>query len=507
MRIVATPLRPLVDLPAPRHGGVPPELLDAIVDAPGTGPLRERLLQPGLLLVTTGQQPGLFTGPLYTVYKALSAAALARQLERLWQRPVAPLFWVAGDDHDFAEARSASWLDAGSDLRTAELAPRPDDAPLLPMYRQPLGPEIAALLADFEQSLPASPHRDATVGWLRRHYGTGGTVGGAFAGALAELLAPFGIACLDSTHVAVKRAMGPLLGRALAEGAEIEELLRETGRVLELRGQPAPVPIGGGASLVFLEGPAGRDRLVAEGDGFVARRAGSRHALAELIAIASSEPQRLSPNVLLRPVLESALFPTVAYVAGPGELAYLPMCEPLYAHLGVPRQVPVPRWSGILVEPRVDRVMAKFGASLEELLTPGAVLESRVIKSQMPEALATATANLRRHLDREYGVIREAAAAIDPTLERPVDAVHRHGLTELADLEKKVEGHLRRREATELAQIARARSAVLPAGAPQERVLTAAGWLARFGEFLLRDVSAAIDSWYAAALAGRGPVS
>jgi uncharacterized protein YllA (UPF0747 family) len=258
---------------------------------------------------------------------------------------------------------------------------------------------------------------------------------------------------------------------------------------------------------VFLEEAASRDRLVLDGGGFVTRRSGARSSLAELQAIAARSPERLSPNVLLRPVVEGALLPTVAYVAGPGELAYFAQCEPLFQRLEVPAQMPVPRWSGILVEPRVDRVLQKFGADLAELLEPGTSLEARVVRYHVPSGLVDAGDRLRRAIDAEYARIVAAAVEIDPTLERPAGAARHNALTGLNDLEKKVQSHLRKREATELAQIARARTAVLPGGKPQERVLTAAGWLARHGTELLTDVREEATQWYADALAARAVAS
>lgn len=506
MRIVPTPLPAPLTLPPPRDGGLAVGLLPAFLPAtaPAAVAALERLGRPDVVVVTTGQQPGLFTGPLYSIYKALSAAALARQLEARWGRPVVPVFWTAGDDHDFAEARTTHWLDAGGELASAALADRPEDAPLTPMSRLPFGAEVTALLERLASSLPASPFRDETMAWLGRHYHPGATIGAAFAGAMAEFLGRFGILTFDPTHLAAKQAMAPLLLRALERAAPLEAALVEQVGLLAAAGRPTPVPVGGGAGLVFLEGAAGRDRLVADGAGFLSRRAATGWSLADLEKVAAEEPGRLSPNVLLRPVVESALLPTVAYIAGPGELAYLPMCEPLYWQLEVPPQRPMPRWSGLLVEDRVDRVLRKFGAGLPELLQPGQALEARVIRDQLPSSLPEAAARLRGAIDSEYDVILQAALEVDPTLERPVGSTRRHAHTELAELEKRVQGHLRKRQATELAQIARARLAVQPGGKPQERVLGAPGWLARFGPALFDDLFAGIELWYHEGLAG-GP--
>ena len=508
MRIVPTPLTQSVPLPEPsRAGGVAENLLSALIDAPGIEPVRQRLKDPATLVVTTGQQPALFTGPMYTMHKALSAAALAAELQQRWERPVVPVFWSAGDDHDYAEARWASWLELSGDLVTVSLPDRPADAPLTPMSRLMLPHEVAGLLDQLEQSLPPGPNRDATLDWLRRHFAPGQYLGAANAGALAELLAPLGIGCFDSTHAAAKRAMAPVLVEALEQAQDLDRLLAQQATALAKEGRTVTVPVGEGATLVFLEDGDSRDRLVLDGGSFVTRRSGARASLAELRALAASSPERLSPNVLLRPVVESALLPTVAYVAGPGELAYFAQCTPLFQRLAVPAQTPVPRWSGILVEPRVDRVLEKFEADLPELLEPGNALEARVIRSQVPSALVEAADRLRRAIDAEYARIIAGAVDIDPTLERPAGAARNNALTGLNDLEKKVQSHLRKREATELNQIARARTAVLPGGKPQERVLTAPGWLARYGFELLSNLRDHAARWYSDALAARAVAS
>jgi uncharacterized protein YllA (UPF0747 family) len=150
----------------------------------------------------------------------------------------------------------------------------------------------------------------------------------------------------------------------------------------------------------------------------------------------------------------------------------------------------------------VDRVIDKFGATLEELLAPANALEARVIRSQLPGGLVEAAGRLRGAIETEYASLLTAAVGVDPTLERPVGAARQHALSELADLEKKVQGHLKKREATELAQIGRARNAVQPGGKPQERVLAAVSWIARHGPGLLEQVRDEATAWCRSALAG-----
>ncbi len=500
LRIVTTPLaEPLVE-PAVRPGGISAELLPAFVRVPGHEELVDRLARPNLLVVTTGQQPALFTGPLYTIYKALAASALAERLSVRWNRPVVPVFWAAGDDHDFAEANHAEWLAPDGSLAGAALPARAPDAPLTPMYLEQLGDPVLEAVAALERDLPQAEFRDATTDWIRRHWRPEATMGSAFTAAIAELLAPRGIVVLDSTHVAVKRAAAPLLVRALAEAPALDRALAERAEVLQQEGRDPGVSAGDGATLVMIECKMGRDRLVLRGDGFTTRRAKSTYDLATLDVLTRRHPQRFSPNVLLRPVVESALLPTVAYLGGPGELRYLRLTEPIYERLGVHRQQPLPRWSGVLAEPRVDRVLQKFGITLGDLAQPPGALETRLVRSHLPAEALAALAELRRAIETGYEPIVRAAIEIDPTLEKPMLGARNNAITGTQDVEKKLVQHLKKREETELGQVARARAAVWPGGKPQERVLTAAPFLAKYGPALLDQIGTEMRSWYETAL-------
>jgi bacillithiol synthase len=502
VRIVPTPIAAAIEFPSPRDGRFDQGLADAVVPSPARESALARLQEPGACAITTGQQPGLFTGPLYTVYKALSTAALARILERQWQRPVVPVFWVAGDDHDYAEASQAHWVAADGNVGTAALPPRPPDAPLTPLYREPLGPTVENLISDLAADLPASEFRDGTIEWLRRHYRPGSTLAQSFAGALGELLAPSGVICLQSTHPSVKRAAARYLIRALGLASELERDLEQRAEDLRAAGADPGIPIGDGATLVMLEGKQGRDRLVMEDGGFITRRGRERFDLETLQRIGAAEPERLSPNVLLRPVIESALLPTVAYLAGPAELGYLALTPPIYERMRVTRQPALPRWSGVLVEPKVERILQKFNIELVDLLEPPGVLENRLVRSQLPPEASRALTMLREALDTAYGALARSAAEIDPTLTRPVQGAKHQALSGLQDIEKKLIQHLKRRQETELAQLGKARALVLPDNQPQERVLTVAPFLARYGPALLTELGEAIEAWHAAALEG-----
>lgn len=436
---------------------IPESLLATALPGPG----RDRLAAGEVLVVTTGQQPGLFTGPLYTIYKALSAIALAARLEREWSVRVVPVFWVAGDDHDFHEANHATVLNAAGMPVRIVLRERPADAPAWPMARERGGPEIQEALARLREETPDSEFKGEVLSWLEAAYRPDASLADAFADALNSLLGSRGLAVTRPYAESMKREMAPWLMRGL-------ELTLEDG-----------------LTPVLLEAALGRDRLRRDGDGFVTRRSGERFSAADLRQVADTAPERLSPNVLLRPVVEAALWPTVAYVAGPGELGYLPDAAPIYRALDVVPQTPVPRWSGLLLEGRVERVLEKHGLKPEDFAGPPGEVERRLVRDQLPEGVSEALEGLQRDLQTSYGRLSGGVSRVDPTLERTVESARNAALAGLRDLEKKLVAAQRRTSDSLVGQLTRARAALYPEGAPQERVLTYPSMAIRYGPALL----------------------
>lgn len=467
LRILTTPIHgngrpPARDI---RPRPLPPGVVEAILPGPG----RDRLAgEAPVLTVTTGQQPGLFTGPLYTVHKALSAIALARRLERERGVPVVPVFWVAGDDHDFREANHAAVLDPHGALVRITLRDRPEDAPQWPLSRERCGPDVETALDRMGAALGDAPFAADTMAWLRAAYRPDASLADACADAVHALLGSRGLAVFRAHHPAAKAAAAPAVVRGL------------------------DVVLDDGLTPVLVEGRLGRDRLrVGERAGeFVTRRSGERFTRERLAALAREEPVRLSPNVLLRPVVEATLFPTVAYLAGPGELGYLPQAGPLYGDVAV--QTPVPRWSGLILEAHIQHLLRKLGVEPGDLAAPPGALEGRLVRHALPPDAAAALADLRRALEAGHGHLASAAARLDATLERSVLGARNASLARVDRLERRLVAAVKRRSSTVTGQIARARAALFPDGRPQERVLGVCSFLARYGPSLLDDLEAEV---------------
>ncbi len=469
-RIVATPFAP----PQTARAGPPRRIAASVLEATLPGPGRDRLASGEVLVVTTGQQPGLFTGPLYTVYKALSAIALARRLEQERRVPVVPVFWVAGDDHDFQEANWATILSTAGEPVRIVLRERPAEAPSVPLMREPCGPEIVAALERLRAETPESEFKEDILTCLKVAYAPDATLADACAALLQMLLGDLGLAVVRPYLPSVKRDMTPWLLQAL------------------------DITLPDGFTPVLVEARLGRDRLRRESGGFVTRRSEERFDRAALERMAAATPDRLSPNVLLRPVVEAALLPTVAYLAGPGELRYLTETGGLYQALGVVPQTPVPRWSGMLIEARVDRVSDKHQLHTRDFSGPPGALEARVVREQLPADVTDGLVSLRHEISTGYANLAAGVARLDPTLERTVESARNAALAGTHDIEKKVVAALKRSNETLVGQLARARASLFPDGIPQERALTYASMAIRYGPALRTALVDEVARWAAA---------
>lgn len=491
VRVVSHPVPGPMPTLAPREGAHPSPA-DLLLPSAAA----DRLRLPGALAVTTGQQPGLFGGPMYVVHKALAARAVARCLERAWERPVVPVFWLAGDDHDWDEASHTAWWSREDEVVRWALPARDTNAPQEPMSAVPLPwPDVVAARERLAGDLPPGQARDAALAWIDRHWHRDATVHSAFTTAIAELLEPLGIACLDATAAPIKQAQRPLLRAALEQADQLDAALAA------LPAQDAWTGAGEGLTLVFLEASAGRDRLVLDGEAFRTRRSGEHFTRERLYALLETEPERFSANVLLRPVVEAALLPTVAYVAGPGEHRYLTrQAAALYPVLEVTPQPPVPRWGGSVVDAVTDRLLDRLELDAEAVLEDQGPLGRLMVRRDLDPAIPAAMATLTGAIDAASAALQQTGREIDPVLERAIESRRRRLQFVATDLERLMERHHKKRDGIIWRQYQRVRTRLLPLDTRQERVIGVAAALGTWGEGWLAAAAAAADAWAAATL-------
>jgi bacillithiol biosynthesis cysteine-adding enzyme BshC len=438
----------------------------------------DRVRRNNGIVVTTGQQPGLFGGPVYTWSKALGALALADALEAQLGIPCAAVFWAATDDADFAEASFTMVARPGGvDVLRSEFAP-PDGTP---MSLAPLGDLTAHRARLRHASGSIADPRPLDV--IDRTYGdAAASVGGAYVQLLREMLEPLGVPVLDASHDGFRQASDNILRRALECAPLVERALQDRRTEIERAGLTPQVDDVKGLSLVFARENGIKRRI----------------AVSEASAMAAASDSILTPNVVLRPVVEASILPTVAYLGGPGEIAYFAQVGAVAQALGVDQPLVVPRWSCTLIEPHVAVLLEKFGVQPDALARPDA-LESSVARAALHDDTAHALKQLRE-------AIQSAADKIAPEAEGAgVGAALRggeRGLQHRVDrLERRIVAAVKRREHVQLQDVASLRAALYPHGKRQERALNLIPMLARHGVTLLEEMRI-IAATHASALIG-----
>jgi bacillithiol biosynthesis cysteine-adding enzyme BshC len=473
------------------------ERLGALAPAirPLSGPAAaklDRIMAGEGFLVTTGQQAGLFGGPLYTIHKTLSAMRLAETLEELLDRPVLALFWVAADDHDWAEVDHTWVLDRSGALQRITLD-QPADAPPHSMADRVLGMGVEHAINTLAGALPETEFSAWVLEAARQAYRPDASVARAFEDLMAMLFRDQDLLLMSGAHPAVKHAALPTFLREIRHSDRHAALLTRHTAKLEKAGYHAQVPVGTDAANLFLHDVHGRERLVREAGAWKLRRTRRHMNDAELEAMVQSTPASFSANVLLRPVLESMLLPTLAYVGGPSEVGYFAQIGCLFRAHGVEPPLVFPRFRITLVEGRVRRVLEKFGLDVASFERPLHEISANMVRDDLPPAIAAAAEVIRNALRSGYDQMSQAAVEIDPTLEGWLSKQRNAALNSVEDAERKVASHLRKRKETELAQLERAAAALAPEGTPQERVLNVLPFLARYGPDLLRDIKSALQ--------------
>lgn len=439
----------------------------------------QRWVEADGLMVTTGQQPGLFGGPLYSLYKGITAIRLARELEERLERPVLPVFWIASEDHDWEEANHTFSVDRENELQRLVM-PDPGAAQRA-LHRFPLGAAVQETLDGFLATLPKSEFSEGFAEILRAGFDAKSTMPEAFRTVMEGLLGPHGMWFTDAATPALKKASGEVLLEEVDRAEELESILQQNATALESAGYETQVHIMPGGVNLFLEGPGGRERLYRHADGFQLHRSGEAISRDGIAARLAEDPAALSPNVLLRPVVESTVFPTVSYVAGPGEMAYYAQLREYFGAFGIQMPVIYPRHSALVVEGKIRKVIDKFHLELEQLSRPHHELATEIARDEVPDDVRQALAQIRSAVGEGSGKLLAAARAVDPTLKGPVSHARAAAFQAFEDAERKILHSVKRENEIALGQLEKAQLHLFPGGKPQERVLNPFYYLFRYG--------------------------
>lgn len=453
----------------------------------------ELLRKKNTVAIVTGQQAGLFTGPLYTIYKALSAIKLSECLRGRGIDAV-PVFWAATEDHDFDEIASAVLLGRDGDEVEFRIAASESDQGL-PVGSITIPESFARELQGGFDELPAGDFGPELRAQLAEIWKPGRTIGEAFCRDLHRLFEDYGLIVVDPLDVRIKTLVAPIYREAITKADEITPALVGRSKEIEAAGYHSQVLVTDDYFPLFYHTDDGvRRSLRRKGPG-VYRVSDTKNELTrdELLDIAEREPARFSPGVMLRPVVQDHLFPTLCYFGGGAEIAYFAQNSEVYRVLDRPATTIFHRQSFTIVDPKQKSTLKKYDLKFKDLFAGSEALLPHIVDRFVNPTTARLFADAEENINRELNRLDQELSRIDPTLAANLATRRRKIVYHISALQKKF-----RRAQVEKDEIVRRQlhslfASLLPGGALQERRLNPRTFTLRYGNSFVKTVYDSID--------------
>lgn len=443
--------------------------------------------------VVSGQQAGLFTGPLYTIYKALSAVKLAGCLRQRNTKAV-PVFWIASEDHDFAEVALAEFIGRDCQLK------RVDVQTSLHREGQPVGhvvldQSIGEVIDQLFDLLPASEFAADMKGMVQHAWQPGRGYVEAFATMMTSLLGRHGLIFLNPLDSELKKLAAPLYSAAARRAPEIGTALEQRSRELEASGYHAQVMATANSFPLFLHDQTGvRNALTRIANGkYRTKEDQTQYTSDELATMAQETPERFSPNVTLRAVIQDYLLPTIAYYGGAAEIAYFAQTAEVYRVLDRPATPILPRSSLTMIERHTGRVLERYGLTLADFFEGLDPVIKRVVEEHLGAGTSKLFANAEQNVNHELDRLRDELETVDPTLASALDTGRKKINYQLDGLRTRfVRAQMARDEAAHR-QLQRAFDQLYPNKDLQERHINITSLLSRHGTYVIEWIFNAIN--------------
>lgn len=453
----------------------------------------ELLREPDCLAVVSGQQAGLFTGPLYTIYKALSAVKLAGCLSQRNTKAV-PVFWMATEDHDFIEVARAEFVNRECQLGSVSVSTS------LHREGQPVGQvvldeSVNEVIEQLVEQLPNSEFIDDLKNILRETWQPGRSYGDAFARMMTALLGSHGLIFLDPRDARLKQLAAPLYAEAAKRAPEIAAAVEARSRELETGGYHAQVVATANSFPLFLHDETGaRHALTRSENGkYRTKLDAQEYSSAELADLALANPARFSPNVTLRAVVQDYLLPTITYFGGAAEIAYFAQTSEVYRVLDRPVTPILPRSSLTMVERHTGRVLERYGLSLPDVFPGLESVIARVVEEHLGAETARTFKSSEETVNAQLDKLREQLSAIDPTLSDALETGRRKINYQLEGLRTRFHRAQMARDEAAQRQLKRALDQLYPEKDLQERHINITSLLARHGSYVIDWIFNAIN--------------
>ena len=445
----------------------------------------EALRDPESVAIVTGQQVGLFTGPLYTLYKIITTLQLAEEWAEQTGRTVVPIFWVEGEDHDFEEIATAHVLHR-NEVVPLDYDPDVADNPGA-VGRLALTDEINDVLDRLDEALPPSDFKPGVMERVRAAYQPGTRLEDAFARLLRSLFEDEGFVFINPDDARLKALSRPLFRRELEDPQTPAARIDATSQALRDRGYHAQVTVR--PTNLFWLGDDGRRALDLGDDGtFQLRGTDRTFSRAELLNRLDTEPEHFSPNVVLRPLMQDHLLPTAAYVAGPGEVSYFAQYGDVYDWADLDMPLIHPRASVSLVEGKVQKVLDKYDLTVADFRADPEILFQDVVVEMMEVDVDAVFSETMPQLHQALNALKPEVEAVDRTLGSSTEAARAAIIDEMEALKQKVVRAEKRQQDEVRAQLKKAHVNLRPNGHLQARTINVLYYLNKYSLDLIDEL-------------------
>ncbi|UTE71188.1 bacillithiol biosynthesis cysteine-adding enzyme BshC [Rossellomorea marisflavi] len=437
-------------------------------------------LKNDAVAVVAGQQAGLLTGPLYTIHKIVSVIRLAREQEQKLNHPVVPVFWIAGEDHDYQEVNHIFLEQDGKIKKNGYPEQVVDkrmtsDVEYDPAVMKNWISSILKVLGETEFTAGLADEMD---GLIRE----GEDIVTFFARFIMTLFKDYGLLVIDSSYGALRKLEAPYFRHLIENSREITDQVLMQQKTIQAEGFNTQLEISSDAANIFLNLQNERALLVRDGSGFKDKNNDSFFTKEELLGILDDQPGRLSNNVVTRPLMQEWLFPTLSFIGGPGEIAYWGELKKAFEFMGMNMPPVMPRLNITILERTVAKRIEELSLSLQEVVRSGiSHVRDEFLDSLKPNELEGELQEIETYLMAKYEGIKKEAAAVDSNLEPIVDKnleIHRK---QFEFLRKRTEKSIRDKNERQLSRFDLIENSIRPNGGPQERTLNILYYMNRFG--------------------------
>jgi len=452
----------------------------------------KKLIQDKACAVVTGQQVGLFSGPLYTIFKALTTIKLTESLNQNNQGSFVPIFWLASDDHDFAEINHIALLDKENRIQDIQYKAHSSNLKI-PASKILLSTEISGCMQQLKDSTHDSEFKPEILSQLGAAYQPGRSFVEAFARWMTRLFRSYGLIFIDAGHPELKKLGKNVFYTEIAQNSPSTQCALETSRKLTQKNYSTQIQLQEGILNLFLAEHE-RQTIQFRDEDYSIKGRPQAFKKDELLKLLEKHPHVFSPNVLLRPLYQDTLLPTVAYVGGLGEIAYFAQMKEVYKRFNLPMPIIYPRKSLTLIEKKVDKALKTYSLKVQDLWRSADSRINEIAKDKIPRSLDKAFHATASHLDKDLTTIKKETLAFEPTLEKSVDLAMRKIHHQISLLEKKILKASKKRNAIVTQRIHLAKSSLYPNLSLQERVFNITPFLIKYGYAFMDRLYQALDT-------------